>query len=162
VDLRLGVAVVLASQETHLSNSSKVTSTSISVRTSNSSTKGSFLTSSSSIARTTSRQEIITSVRATRHLAFLPQQPIRTTKQLQCKEEVVRVSTVGNKAIGRTIAQRKRLSSSQLPMPQSGRMQCNKEATTVGNLSCPVRKGEPLGGRHNLGDPRSGTRYVLS
>jgi hypothetical protein len=27
---------------------------------------------------------------------------------------------------------------------------------------CPVWKGEPLGGRHNLGDSRSGTRYVFS
>jgi hypothetical protein len=39
-----------------------------------------------------------------------------------------------NKAIGRIIAQRKQLSSSQLPMPQSDRMQCSKEATTMGNL----------------------------
>jgi hypothetical protein len=46
----------------------------------------------------------------------------------------VHVSIVGNKAIGRIIAQRKQLSSSQLPMPLSGRMQCNKEATTVGSL----------------------------
>jgi hypothetical protein len=28
--------------------------------------------------------------------------------------------------------------------------------------SCPVRKGEPPGGRHSPGDPRSGTKYVLS
>jgi hypothetical protein len=28
--------------------------------------------------------------------------------------------------------------------------------------SCPVREGEPPGGRHSPGDPRSGTRYVLS
>jgi hypothetical protein len=44
------------------------------------------------------------------------------------------VSTVGNKATGRIIAQRKQLSSSQLPMPQSDRMQCSQEATTVGNF----------------------------
>jgi hypothetical protein len=41
---------------------------------------------------------------------------------------------VVNKAIGRIIAQRKQLSSSQLLMPQSGRMQCSKEETTMGNL----------------------------
>jgi hypothetical protein len=64
---------------------------------------------------------------------FLPQQPTRTIKHRQLKEEVVHVSTVVNKAIGRIIAQRKQLSSSQLPMPQSDRMQCSKEATTVGN-----------------------------
>jgi hypothetical protein len=79
-------------------------------------------------------EEININVRATRHPAFLPQQPTRTTKQLQRKEEVVHVSTVGNKAIGRINAQRKQLSSSQLPMPQSSRMQCSIEATTVGNL----------------------------
>jgi hypothetical protein len=130
----LGVAAILATQATHLSHSSKVTSTStnISVRTSSSSTRGSFLSSSSSTVRTTSKEEINTSVRATRQPVFLPQQPTRTTNQR--KEEVVRVSTVGNKAIGRIIAQRKQLSSSQLPMPQSSRMQCSKEATTVGSL----------------------------
>ena len=57
----------------------------------------------------------------------------RTTKQRQRKEGVVCVSTVGNKAIGWIIAQRKQLRSSQLPMPQSGRIQCSKEATTVGS-----------------------------
>jgi hypothetical protein len=133
VDLRPGVAVVPATQATHISNSSKVTSTSISVRTNNSSTRGSFLSSSGTI-RTTSREEISISVRATRHLTFLPQQPTRTTKQLRRKEEVVHVSTVGNKAIERIIAQRKQLSSSQLPMPLLGKMQCNKEATIVGSL----------------------------
>jgi hypothetical protein len=105
VDLRSGVAAVLATQATHLSHSSKVTSTSIS------STIGSFLSSSNSTVRRTSKEEINTSVRA--------------TKQRQRKEEVVRVSTVGNKAIGRIIAQRKQLSSSQLLMPQSDRMQCS-------------------------------------
>jgi hypothetical protein len=133
VDLRLGVAVVLATQATYLSHSSKVTSTRISVRTSSSSTRGSFLSSSSTI-RITSKEKINTSVRATRQPVFLPQQLTRTTKQRQRKEKVVHVSTVGNKVIGRIIAQRKRLSSSQLPMPQSDRMQCSKEATTVGSL----------------------------
>jgi hypothetical protein len=119
------------------SHSSRVTSTStstsISIRTS-SSTRGSFLNSSSSTVRITSRKEINISVRATRHPVFLSQQPTRTVKQRQRKEEVVHVSTVGNKATRRIIAQRKQLSSSQLPMPQSGRMQCSKEATTVAGL----------------------------
>jgi hypothetical protein len=136
VDLRLEVAAVLATQATNLSHSSKVTSTSTStsIRTTSSCTRGSFLSISSSIVRTTNKEEINTSVRATRQPVFLPQQPTRTTKQCQRKEEVVHVSAVGNKAIGRIIAQRKQLSSSQLPMPQSDRMQCSQEATTVGNL----------------------------
>jgi hypothetical protein len=122
----LGVVAVLATQATHLSHSSKVTSTS--------STRGSFL-SSSSIVRITSREEINISVRATRQPVFLPKQPTRITKQRHRKEEVVHVSTVGNKAIGRIIAQRRQLNNSQLPMPQSGRMQCSQEATTVGSLA---------------------------
>jgi hypothetical protein len=132
----LGVAAVLATQATHLSNSSKVTSTStsISIRTSSSSTRGSFLSSNSTV-RTTSKEEINASVKVTRQPVFLPQQPTRTTKQRQLKEEVVHVSTMGNKAIGQIIAQRKQLSNNQLPMPQSGRMQCNKEATTMDSLA---------------------------
>jgi hypothetical protein len=159
VDLQPGVAVVPATQANHLSNSSKVTSTNISIRTS-SRTRGSFLSSSSTVT-TTSREEISTSVRVTRHIAFLPQQPTIRTKQLQRKEEVVHVSIVGNKAIGRIIVQRKQLSSSQLPMPLLGRMHYNKEATTVGSL-VPSMEGEPPRGRHSPGDTRSGTRYVLS
>ena len=124
MDLRSGVAAVPATQATHLSHSSKVTSTSTSI----------IIRTSSSTVRETSKEEINTSVRATRHPVFLPQQPNRTTKQHQHKEEVVHVSTVGKKAIGRIIAQRKQLSSSQLPMPQLGRMQCNKKVTTVGSL----------------------------
>jgi hypothetical protein len=31
-----------------------------------------------------------------------------------------------------------------------------------GHISLSVWKGEPLGGQHSLGDPRSGNRYVLS
>jgi hypothetical protein len=113
----MGVPAVLATQATHLSNSSRVTrtSTSIIVRTS-SSTRGSFLSSSSTV-RITRKEEINTSVRATRQPVFLPQQPTKTIKQRQLKEEVVHVSTVGNKAIRRIIAQRKQLSSSQLPVP---------------------------------------------
>jgi hypothetical protein len=95
----LGVAAILATQATHLSHSSKVTRTSISVRTNSSSTRGSFLSSNITV-RTTSKEEINTSVRSTRQPVFLPQQPTRITKQRQHKEEVVHVSTVGNKAIG--------------------------------------------------------------
>jgi hypothetical protein len=64
----LGVAVVPATQETHHSNSSKVTSTSISVSTSTS-TRGSFLSSSSTV-RTPSLEEISSNVRTIRQLAF--------------------------------------------------------------------------------------------
>jgi hypothetical protein len=87
VDLRPRVAVVPTTQATHLSNSSKVTlkvtstSTNINVSTSSSIRDSSF-SSSSSIVRTTNKEEIGTSVRTTRHLTFMPQQPTRTTKQL--------------------------------------------------------------------------------
>jgi hypothetical protein len=68
----LGVAAVLATQATHLSHSSNITSTSISVRTNSSSTRGSFLSSSSSTVRIASKEEINTNVRATRQPVFLP------------------------------------------------------------------------------------------
>jgi hypothetical protein len=111
VDLKPGVAVVTATQATHLSSSSKVTRTSISVSTS-SSIRGSSLSSrSSSTVRATSKEEFSTSIRTTRHLAFLPQQPTRTIRQRQRKEEVVDVSAVGNKVTRLIIAQRRQLSS---------------------------------------------------
>ena len=64
------------------SNSSKVTSISVSISTS---TKGSFLSSSSSTVRAPNLEEISTSVRITRQLAFLSQQPTRIAKKLQHK-----------------------------------------------------------------------------
>jgi hypothetical protein len=66
---QVGVVVVPATQATHPSNSSKVTSISIST-----STRGSFLSSSSgsSTVRSPNLEEISTSVRITRQLAFLP------------------------------------------------------------------------------------------
>jgi hypothetical protein len=78
VDLKPGVAVVPATQATHPSNSRKFTSISVSTSTS---TRGSFLSSSSSNVRTLSREEISTNVRTTRQLVFLPQQPTRMAKQ---------------------------------------------------------------------------------
>jgi hypothetical protein len=56
VDLRQRVAVVPATQATHLSSSSKVTLKVTSISTSS---RGSFLSSSSTV-RTTSREEIST------------------------------------------------------------------------------------------------------
>jgi hypothetical protein len=110
VDRRLGAAAIPVSQAIHPSGSRRVTlkdtSTSISISTNNS-IRGSPLSSSSSNARTTNREEISTSDRTTKHLAILPQQPIRATKQRQRKEEATDVSTVGNKVTGRIIAQRK-------------------------------------------------------
>jgi hypothetical protein len=74
VDLRPGVAAVPATQATHLSSSSKVNSTSLSISVSTSSSvRGSSLSSNNnSTVRTTSKEEISTSLRTTRHLAFLP------------------------------------------------------------------------------------------
>jgi hypothetical protein len=100
VDLRPGVAAIPATQATHLSSSNKVTLKDTSSSTSTSSSiRGNSLSSSSTV-RTTSKEEINTSARTTRHLAFLPQQPTRTTRQCQCKEEVVDVSIMGNKVTG--------------------------------------------------------------
>jgi hypothetical protein len=82
VDLSPGIVVIPATQATHPNNSIKVTLkvTSISVNISTS-TRSSFLSSSSSsTVRTPNQEEISTSVRITRELAFLPQQPTRIAK----------------------------------------------------------------------------------
>jgi hypothetical protein len=139
VDLRLGAAVIPVFQAIHPSSSSRVTlrdtntSTNININVSiNSSIRGSSLSgSSSSTARTTNREETSTRGRTTRHLAFLPQQPIRAIRQPQHKEEAEDVPTVGNKATGRRIGQRKQLNSSQHPVPQQDRMHLSKEQTIV-------------------------------
>jgi hypothetical protein len=72
------------------------TSIRVSVRI-NSSFRGSTH-SSSSIVRTASKEVTSIRGRTTRHLAFLPQQRIRTTKQPQHKEEAEDAYTVENKA----------------------------------------------------------------
>jgi hypothetical protein len=94
-----------------------------------------YIPTSSSTVKTTSREEISTSVRPTRHLAFLPQQPTRTTQQLQCKEEVVHVSAVGNRATGRIIAQRRPLSSRRLSTPQQDKERHSKQHEVVVRLT---------------------------
>ena len=115
MDLRTGVAAVPATQATHPNSSRKVINISISVSTS-SSIRSSFLSSSSSsyTVRTIDKEEISTNARTTRHIAFLPQQPIRSIRQRQRKEEVVDVSAVGNRVTGRIIAQRRQLNHRQL------------------------------------------------
>jgi hypothetical protein len=115
MDRRLGASAVPVSQAIHHNNLSRVTlkgsSTNINVSI-NKCSRGSSLSSSSSTASTTNRVETSISDKAARHLAFLPQQPTRTTREPQHKEEVVDVSIVGNKATERLIARRKQLSSS--------------------------------------------------
>jgi hypothetical protein len=145
VDLRPKAAVVPVTHAIHPNNSSKVTlkDTSISVSTS-SSIRGSSLSSSSNTARTTNREEISKSDRTTRHLAFLSQQPIRVNRQHQRREEATDVSTMGNKATGSIIVQRKQPSSSQLSTPQQDKKHHNKHEEAV---AWPIIvKGEPLGG----------------
>jgi hypothetical protein len=107
VDRKPGAAVVPVSHAIHPSSSSRVnlkdTSTSININIISNS-RGSSLSSNNSIADTTNQEEVSTRGRAVRHLAFLPQQPTRTTKQLQRKEEAEEVSTMGNKATGHHIS----------------------------------------------------------
>jgi hypothetical protein len=114
VDHRLGAAAVPISQAIHPRSSSRVTLKDINTSTSinvsiNSSIKYSSLSSSSSTAITTIKGETSISGRAARHLAFLPQQPTRTIRQPQRKEEAVDVSTVGNKVTGQLIARTRSL-----------------------------------------------------
>jgi hypothetical protein len=102
----------------------------VSIRT-NSSLRGSTHISISSIVRTASMEVISIRGRTTRHLAFLPQQRIRTTKQSQRKEEAEDVSTVENKATGRCIAQRRWRISRPTPMPRQGKVYLNRQQVIV-------------------------------
>jgi hypothetical protein len=86
VDHKPGAAVVPVSQAIHTSNSSRLTLKDTSINTSinvsiNNSSRGNSIRSSSSTASTTNQEEVNTRGRAVRHLAFLHQQPIGTTKQ---------------------------------------------------------------------------------
>jgi hypothetical protein len=89
--------------------------------------------SCSSTVRTIKQEETNTRGRTVKHQAFLPQQLIIMVRQPQCKEEAEDVSIVERKAIGRCIARRRWLSSSQLLMPQQDRMHLSKEQTIADN-----------------------------
>jgi hypothetical protein len=87
--------------------------------------------SSSSIVRTASREVTSIRGRTTRHLAFLPQQRIRTNKQPQHQEEAEDASIVESKATGRCIAQRRWHNSRQIPMLQQGKVYLNRQQVIV-------------------------------
>jgi hypothetical protein len=102
VDPSPEASAVHVSQAVHLSKAGLVTHRDIRIRISvriSSSFRGSTH-NSSSIVRTASKEGISIRSRTTRHLAFLPPQQIRATKQPQHKEEAEDVSTVENKATG--------------------------------------------------------------
>jgi hypothetical protein len=101
-------------KQSHPKDINTSTSTSVGI---NNSSRGSSL-SSSSTSITTNHEEVSIRGRIAIHLAFLPQQPTRTTRQRQRKEEAEDVSIVGNKATRQRIAQRKQLNSSQFPTPR--------------------------------------------
>jgi hypothetical protein len=162
VNRGLGVAAVLATQATYLSHSSKVTSTStnISVRTS-SSTRGSFLSSSSSTVRTTSKEEINISVRATRQPIFLPSNQPEQPSSASARKKSCMFPLWGTRPLGESLP--KESSSASASSQYPSQTECNvtrRQQPWV--ASCPVWKGEPLGGQHNPGDSRSGTRYIFS
>jgi hypothetical protein len=75
----MGAAAVLVSQATHPNNSSRVTLKDVSTSI-NSSSRGSSLSSNNNTASTTNREETSINERTTKHLAFLPQQPIRAIR----------------------------------------------------------------------------------
>jgi hypothetical protein len=93
--------------------------------------KGSSLNSISSTGRPTNNEEISTSDRTTKHLAFLPQQLTRATRKPQRKDEAADVSALGNKVTGWITAQRKQLSSSQLSTPQQDKEHHSKHQEAV-------------------------------
>jgi hypothetical protein len=160
VDLRPGVAVVPATQATRLSSSSKVTLkvTSISVSTS-SNTRGSFL-SSSSIVRTTRKEEISTSARTTRHLAFLPQQPTRTTSSSSARRRPHMFPLWGTRPLGGSLP--KEGHSVVASFQHLSKTRSTTTSTRRPWSGLQLWKGEPFKGRSNLGCSGRGSRYVSS
>src|SRR5688572_13686625 len=133
MDHNPGASAVPASQAVHLSKAGLVTHRDIRIRISvriNSSFRGSTHISSS-IVRTASREVISIRSRTTRHLAFLPPQQIRATKQPKYKEEAEDVSTVEIKATGRCSVQRRWRSSRPTPMLQQGKVYCSRQRAIV-------------------------------
>src|SRR5688500_15219453 len=127
-------SAVRVSQAVHLSKADLVTHGDIRIRISvriSSSFRDSTRSSSSSTVSTASREVISIRSRTTRHLAFLPQQQIRATKQPQHKEEAEDVSTVEIKATGQCSAQRRWLSSRPTPMLQQGKVYCSRQQAIV-------------------------------
>jgi hypothetical protein len=158
----LGVAVVLATQATHLSHSRKVTSTStsISVRTTTSSTRGSFLSSSSTV-RTTSKVEINTSVRTTRQPVFLPSNQPEQPSSASARWKSCMFPLWGTRPLGESLP--KESSSAAASSQCPSQTECNAtRRQQPWATSCLIWKGESLGGRHSPGHSRSGIRYVFS
>jgi hypothetical protein len=101
-----------------------------------------------------------TSGRTNRHLAFLPQQPTRTTRQLQRKEEAVDVFNVGNKVNGESVPEESSLAAASFQhLSKTRSITASTRRPWPGLQPC---KGEPLGDRSNLGCTRCGSRYVSS
>jgi hypothetical protein len=129
-------------------------------RTNSSSTRGSFLSNSSSIVKATSRDKISISVRTTRQLAFLPQQPTRTTKQPHTSRRLHMLLLWRTKPLGEELSKgsSSAVASSQYP---------NKTRSTTASTrrswsGLQPWKGEPPGGRSNIGCSGRGSRYVSS
>jgi hypothetical protein len=154
VDLRLGVAVVPATQATHPSNSSKVTSTSTS-------TRGSFLSSSSSsTVRTPSLEEINTSVRTIRQLAFLPSNQLEWPSSPNASRRLCMLLLWRTKSLGEELSKESSSAAASSQCPSKTRSATASTRSLWSGLQ--PWKGEPPRGRSNLGCSGHGSRYVSS
>jgi hypothetical protein len=161
VDLRPGVASVSATQATQLSSSRKVTSISISVSTS-SSIRGSSLSSSSnsSTVRSTSKEEISTSVKTTRHLAFLPSSQPEQSGSFSARRRSWMFPLWGIRSLGGSLPKEGYSVAASFQ-----HFNKTRSSTTSTRRSWPGLQpweGEPLGGRGNPGCTRCGSRYISS
>jgi hypothetical protein len=163
VDRKPGAAVVPVSHAIHPSSSSGVnlkdTSTSININI-NSNSRGSSLSSNNSTADTTNQEEVSTRGRAVRHLAFLPQQQTRTTKQLQARRRPRKFPLWGTRPLGITFPEESNSGAASFQHPSKTRSTTTSIMRSwLGLQPC---KGEPLGGQSNPGCTRCGSRYVPS
>jgi hypothetical protein len=160
----LGVAAVLATPATHLSNSSKVTSTNT-TPASASEPVPEVQEAVSSVAAVPSEQPARRkSIPASEQSGSPSSCPSNQPEQLSSassRRKSCMFPLWGTRPLGESLP--KESSSAAASSQRPSQAECNAaRRQQPWATSCPVWKGEPFGGRHSLGDSRSGTRYVFS
>jgi hypothetical protein len=157
----LGVADIPATQATHLSSSSKVTSISLSISVSTSSSTRDSSLSSTVPPEQPARRKFVPAPEQSGTSPSCPSNQPEQPSSSSARRRLRMFPLWGTRPLGESLL--KESSSAAVSS------QCPFQAECIAirrqqpwSASCLVRKGKLPRGSHNLGDPRSGTRYVLS
>jgi hypothetical protein len=145
VDLRLGVAAVLATQATHLSHSSRVTSTSISVRTSSSSTRDISSATAAVPSEQPARRKSISALEQSGSPSSCPSYQLEQSSSTSSRRKSCMFPLWGTRPLGESLP--KESSSAAFRSQCPSQTECNAaRRQQPWATSCLVWKGEPLGG----------------